>query len=185
MHRHELNDAEWNRLEPLLPPEKGRRGRPTELPNRTFLNAIFYIAKTGVPWRDLPERFGPWKTVHNRFTRWNQRGVLQKVLDEFKKDADHESNMADGSYAKAHQDSAGGKGGPKRSVLDALAEVLPPKSTLSWTLSVTRSTSILRPATSTTSQRPPSSSSKPKERTSSPTKAMTPTKSSKRSSRRP
>ena len=67
------------------------------------MNAIFYIAKTGVQWRDLPERFGPWKTVHTRFTRWNKRGVFQAVLDEFKKDADHESNMADGSYARAHQ----------------------------------------------------------------------------------
>src|SRR5262245_20922606 len=103
MHRHELSDAEWHRLEPLLPPKRGRRGRPAELPNRVFLNAIFYIAKTGVPWRDLPERFGPWETVYTRFSRWNRRGVFQKILDEFKKDADHESNMVDGSYIKAHQ----------------------------------------------------------------------------------
>lgn len=73
MHRHELSDLEWQRLEPLLPPEQGRRGRPLELPNRIFLNAIFYVAKTGAPWRDLPERFGPWKTIHTRFTRWNRR----------------------------------------------------------------------------------------------------------------
>ncbi|MBC7793930.1 MAG: transposase [Clostridia bacterium] len=62
------------------------------------------MAKTGCPWRDLPERFGPWKTVHNRFTRWNQRGVLWRILDDFKKHADHESTIADGS--KAHQDAA-------------------------------------------------------------------------------
>jgi hypothetical protein len=53
MHRHELNDAELARIEPLLPAETGRRGRPADLPNRTFMNAIFYVAKTGVPWRDL------------------------------------------------------------------------------------------------------------------------------------
>ena len=55
MHRHELSDQEWDRITSLLPAEKGRRGRPVELSNRIFMNAIFYIAKTGVPWRDLPE----------------------------------------------------------------------------------------------------------------------------------
>jgi transposase len=130
MRRHELSDQEWSRLEPLLPAERGRPGRPVRLPNRVFMNAIFYIAKTGAPWRDLPERFGPWKTVHTRFSRWNRAGVFEKILKEFNRDADNESNMADGSYAKAHQDSAGGKGGPKFSLLDALAEALPPSSTL-------------------------------------------------------
>jgi transposase len=151
MHRHELNDAEWARIEPLLPAETGRRGRPADLRNRTFMNAIFYVAKTGAPWRDLPERFGPWHTIHNKFTRWNRKGVFRQILDEFRKDADHDSNMADGSYSKAHQDAAGGKGGPKFSVLDALAEVSPPRSTLSWTVSVVPSTSISRRETSTTS----------------------------------
>lgn len=113
MHRHELSDGEWGRIELLLPAESGREGRPSKLSNRVFMNAIFNIAKTGAPWRDLPERFGPWKTVHTRFSRWNLKGVFQRVLEEFRKDADHESNMADGSYVKAHQDSAGGKGGSK------------------------------------------------------------------------
>ena len=112
MHRHELSDREWSRIEPLLPAEKGRPGRPAVLPNRVFMNAIFYIAKTGAPWRDLPTRFGPWKTVHTRFTRWNRSGVFERILNEFGVDADHESNMVDGSYTKAHQDSSGGKGGP-------------------------------------------------------------------------
>jgi transposase len=154
MHRHELSDAEWKRIEALLPPEKGRRGRPSELPNRVFMNAIFYVAKTGAPWRDLPERFGPWKTVHNRFTRWNRRGIFQTVLDEFKQGADHESNMVDGSYIKAHQDAAGGKGGPKFRVLDALAGVLPPRSTLLWTGLVTRSMSTSPQETFTMSPKP-------------------------------
>ena len=153
MHRHELSDAEWARIGPLLPAETGRRGRPADLPNRTFMNAIFYIAKTGVPWRDLPERFGPWHTIHNKFTRWNRKKVFQQILDEFKKGANHASNMADGSYSKAHQDAAGGKGGPKVSVLDALAEVSQPKSTLSWTVSVVPFMSTSRRGTSTTSAR--------------------------------
>ena len=123
MHRHELSDYEWSLVEPLLPAESGRPGRPVRLANRTFLNAIFYIAKTGIPWRDLPQRFGPWKTVHVRFSRWNQRGVFQKVLEALTRDAAHESNMADGSYVRAHQDAGGAKGGPRLSTLDALAEV--------------------------------------------------------------
>lgn len=184
MHRHELSDSEWKRLEPLLPLERGRRGRPSQLPNRVFLNAILYIAKTGAPWRDLPERFGSWQTIHSRFTRWNERGVLDAILNEFKKDADHESNMVDGSYTRAHQDAAGGKGGPKIRVLDALAEVLPPKSTFSWTGSVIHYTSISLQETSMMSPKRTSSSNMLKGRTSSPTKAMMPTTSSKRSKRR-
>ena len=76
MRRHELSDEDWSRVEKLLPAEKGRPGRPSGLSNRMFMNAIFYIAKTGAPWRDLPERFGPWQTVHTRFTRWNRQGVF-------------------------------------------------------------------------------------------------------------
>ena len=153
-----MTDEEWNRIESLLPAERGRRGRPVALSNRTFMNAIFYIAKTGVPWRDLPERFGPWKTVHVRFTRWNRAGVFQRVIDRFKENADPTSNMADGSYAKAHQDAAGGKGGPAFNVLDALAEVSQPRSMLSWTVSVVPSTSTSRVGTSMMSvKRQPSS----------------------------
>jgi transposase len=81
MHRHEITDDEWSRLEPLLPPERGRRGHPAKLLNRQFMNAVVYIAKTGAPWRDLPERFGPWKTVHNKFSRWNRKGIFERILE--------------------------------------------------------------------------------------------------------
>jgi transposase len=141
MRRHELSDEEWGRIEALLPAERGRRGRPQELSNRRFLNAILYIAKTGVPWRDLPERFGPWRTVYSRFTRWNARGIFQSVIDHLGQHADHAANLADGSYVKAHQDAAGAKGGPAARTLDALAAALPPRSTHSWTLSVVPYTS--------------------------------------------
>ena len=178
MHRHELSDQEWDRITSLLPAEKGRRGRPVELSNRIFMNAIFYIAKTGVPWRDLPERFGPWKTIHVRFTRWNRAGVFGRMIDRFKESADPRSNMADGSYAKAHQDAAGGKGGPRFNVLDALAEVSPPRSTLSWTVSVVHSTSTSRAETSTMSAKRQRSSRRRRVRASSPTRVTTRTPSS-------
>ena len=142
MARHEISESEWKRIQSLLPAESGRRGRPTKISNRTMINAIFYIAKTGLPWRDLPEKYGKWSSIHDRFCGWNRRGVLQSVFNELAKDADDEWNMADGSYVKAHQDSMGGKGGSKFSILDALAEVSLPKSTLWWTVSVIPSTSI-------------------------------------------
>ena len=141
MRRHELTDADWARLKGLLPPERGRPGRPAELSNRRFLDGVVFIAKTGLPWRDLPERFGPWKTLHSRFTRWNDRGVFERLLSALAIDSDNESSMADSTCVRAHQHAAGGKGGPKVSVLDALAEALQPRSTLSWTVSVIQPTS--------------------------------------------
>lgn len=178
MRRHELSNADWGRLKGLLPLERGRPGRPAELSNRRFLNGVVFIAKTGLPWRDLPTHFGPWKTVHSRFTRWNKQGVFERVLSVFASDADNESSMADSTCVRAHQHAAGGKGGPKISVLDALAEVLPPRSTLSWTASVIQRTSTSRPATSTTSSRPRCSSQPLTVVTSSPIRDTTPTPSS-------
>ena len=64
--RHELPDAEWARLEPLLPPRKD---------DRRILNGILWKLATGAPWRDLPERYGPWQTVYTRFWRWSRGGV--------------------------------------------------------------------------------------------------------------
>src|SRR5438067_675083 len=73
MHRHALTDQEWERLQAVLP--KRRSGPEAIRGDRLFVDAVVYRAKTGMPWRDLPERFGPWKTVYNRFTRWAQ-GLL-------------------------------------------------------------------------------------------------------------
>src|SRR5437660_4287562 len=78
MRRHEISESEWSRIQGLLPLERDRPGRPSELSNRLFMNAVIYIAKTGIQWRDLPERFGPWKTVHSRFSRWNKQGVFEQ-----------------------------------------------------------------------------------------------------------
>lgn len=177
MHRHELTDEQWKRISPLLPAERGRRARPAKLSNRVFINAVLYIAKTGTPWRDLPERFGPWKTVHNKFSRWNRGKVFDAVLRLLAADADHESSIVDASYVRAHQHSAGAKGGPRLSVLDALAEALPPRSTHSWTLWVTPSIFISRPETSPTSAKHRVLSKQRRAETSSPTKATMPTSS--------
>lgn len=95
LRRHELTDESWERISPLLPPETGRRGRRSKS-NRLIVNGIVWILETGAPWRDLPKRFGPWKTVYNRFLQWSKTGIWAKVLNELSKDRDDEYNMLDG-----------------------------------------------------------------------------------------
>ena len=180
MERHELSEEQWQRIAPLLPAERGRRARPAKLGNRPFINAVLYIAKTGTPWRDLPERFGPWKTVHSKFSRWNARGVFDEVMGHMAREADHESSIVDASYVRAHQHSAGAKGGHKRKESGARAEDSRPRSTPSWMLSVIRSTYTSRPAMSPMSARRRVSSARHKVETSSPTRVTTPTQSSQR-----
>ena len=95
-----------------------------------MINAIIWVLKTGVPWRDLPERFGSWNSVYSRFCRWCKRGVWEKILLELSKDQDHEEYMIDGSQALVHQHGAGGKGGPKSKESAVPGEEIPPKSML-------------------------------------------------------
>ena len=140
MHRYALRDDQWAKIKDFLPGREGHVGG-TAADNRLFVDAVIYRYRTGIPWRDLPERFGPWKTIHSRFTRWNKQGVFEQVLNALALDADNESSMADSTCVRAHQHAAGGKGGLKVSVLDALAEALQPRSTLSWTVSVIQPTS--------------------------------------------
>ena len=76
--RFDLSDEEWAVIEPLLP--KGGRG-PKRVDDRRVLNGIFYILRTGAPWRDLPERYGPRTTVYNRYARWARRGIWKAIFD--------------------------------------------------------------------------------------------------------
>ena len=85
LRRYELTDDEWNRVAPLLPPENsGKQGRPSKC-NRTILNGIVWIARSGAPWRDLPERYGAWQTVYSRFRKWIEDGI--SIVLEQKKGA--------------------------------------------------------------------------------------------------
>lgn len=116
MRRHELTDEQWRRLEPLLPPEKPKTGRPAK-DLRTVINSILWILRTGAPWRDLPERYGPWRTVASRFYRFRKAGVWESVLAELKQDADLAGQLdwqvhyVDGTIVRAHQHAAGAKKG--------------------------------------------------------------------------
>jgi transposase len=114
--RHELSDAEWARLVRLLPPRQ-TGGRPYH-DHRPILNGILWILHTGAPWRDLPERYGPWRTVYSRFRRWTQAGVWDRVLAALQREADAAGQLdwqlwtIDGSSVRAHKAAAGG--GKKR-----------------------------------------------------------------------
>jgi transposase len=142
MRRHALTDEQWARLEPLLP--KPKRGPQGKRGDRLFVDAVLYRAKTGIPWRDLPERFGPWKSVYNRFARWARAGHWQTIFRKLQCEVDEIGSIVDGSIVRAHQDASGGKGGPDAMLWDALEAVFRPSSMPSSTPKRARSTSRSR-----------------------------------------
>jgi transposase len=106
MARRLLRNDQWRRIEQLLPGKVTDRGR-TAADNRLFVEAVLWIARTGAPWRDLPEEFGPWNSVYKRFSRWEVSGVWHRVFEELAKDADFEELYLDSSIVRAHQHAAG------------------------------------------------------------------------------
>jgi transposase len=111
MRRHELTDEQWIRIQPLIPTGLGR---PPVLSSRTVINAVFWTAKPGAPWRDLPIRFGSWKTVYNRFRNWANRDIWLDIFRAVTLNDDEVGGMLDASIVRAHQDAAGGRGGSKK-----------------------------------------------------------------------
>ena len=126
MARFDLSDEEWAVIEPLLP-KKGRG--PARKDDRTVLNCIFYILRTGAPWRDLPDRYGPHTTVYNRYVRWGKRGVWQGIFEALATECEDALIFVDSSIVKAHRAAAGAKGGSFAKVLDAHAAVAAVKFT--------------------------------------------------------
>ena len=108
--RHDISDHTWEILGPLLPGHKGHVGRPAS-DNRLFVNAVFWILRTGAPWRDLPPDYGDWKNTHRRFCRWRDNGVWEKLLEALIIEPDYEWLMIDASHCKAHPHAAGARGG--------------------------------------------------------------------------
>jgi transposase len=108
----------------------GKPGDPgvTAKDNRLFVNAVLWMAKTGAPWPDLPERFGKWDTAYKRFNRWAQKGVWQRLLRELQ-DPDLEWLILDSTVIRAHQHAAGKKGGNRRSRWAAPAAASAPSCT--------------------------------------------------------
>ena len=107
MRRFELSDEQWQRVEGLLPGQPGSPGRSGDN-NRLFLEAVLWIVRTGAPWRDLPERFGDWNSVFQRFNRWAKKGVWQQVFDALQ-ESDLEWVMLDATVIRAHVHAAGAR----------------------------------------------------------------------------
>jgi transposase len=106
MQRHDISNEQWKQIEKLIP--KAKTGRPPK-DNRLMFNAVLWMARTGAPWRDLPERFGSWKTVYSRFCKWRDDETLATIFKQLNTDADFENLSIDSTSIKAHQHSAGAK----------------------------------------------------------------------------
>jgi transposase len=106
MRRHALRDDQWERIKDLLPGRDGHVG-VTAKDNRLFVEAVLFRYRAGLPWRDLPERFGDWKKVHTRFCRWAKAGVWARIFQHLADEADNEWAMIDSTIVRAHQHSAG------------------------------------------------------------------------------
>lgn len=119
--RYALSDAQWERIKDLLPGQAGQPGA-TAKNNRLFVDAVLYRYRAGIPWRDLPARFGDFRVVHTRHSRWSRTGVWQRVFEALAQDADNECAMIDSTIVRAHQHSAGAKGGPQTSKPSDAAE---------------------------------------------------------------
>ena len=108
--RYALRSDQWERIKNLLPGCEGHVG-VTARDNRLFVEAVLYRYRAGIPWRDLPERFGDFRVVHVRHSRWSRTDVWQRIFEALAQDADNEYVMIDSTIVKAHQHSAGAKKG--------------------------------------------------------------------------
>jgi len=106
MTRYGLREDQWEPIKDLLPGRAGHVGA-TAQDNRRLVEAVIYRYRAGIPWRDLPERFGDWKNTHRRFSRWAKAGVWERVFEHLASEADNEYAMIDSTIVRAHQHSAG------------------------------------------------------------------------------
>ncbi|MGW1146400.1 IS5 family transposase, partial [Streptomyces sp. NPDC002454] len=119
MGRGDLTNAEWDRLESFLPPGGARGGRWSD--HRRVINGVLYRVRTGVQWRDLPERFGPWETVYKRHRRWSADGTWQMLLSRIQAAEDAAGGIdwgvsVDSTAVRAHQHAAGARKMPPAAV---------------------------------------------------------------------
>ena len=117
VRRGEITDRAWEQIKPLLPPEGGKRGGQWR-DHRTVINGILWKLRTGSPWRDLPERYGPWQTCFDRFNRWRRDGTWDRLLAHAQTKSDavgdvHWEVSVDDTVVRAHQHAAGARGKPR------------------------------------------------------------------------
>jgi transposase len=109
-HRHDISDEVWSQIEMQLPGRPGQWGGVAK-DNRKFINAVFWVLRTGAPWRDLPPDYGDWSNTHRRFLRWRNNGTWEKLLELFVNEEDFIWLMIDASHVKCHPDASGAVGG--------------------------------------------------------------------------
>jgi transposase len=140
--RGRLTDKEWSFFEPFVIETGPLRGRPARDHRRT-LDAIFWIARTGAPWRDLPDELGNWNSVHRQYRRWTASGLWDLMLDALAEGGGNDAvQMVDSTVIRAHHCAAGARGGLKTKLLAARAVASRPKSTPGPTLRVFHSRSF-------------------------------------------
>lgn len=108
--RYELTEEQYGKIEGMLPGKASDPGR-TAADNHRFINGVLWVLRSGAHWHDLPERYGNWKSLHKRFSRWAQKGVWEKVFEHLLQDPKNDYVMIDSSLVKAHQQAATGKRG--------------------------------------------------------------------------
>jgi transposase len=134
MRDRELTDDQWAALAPHLPPQRAATGRPAK-DHRTVVEGILWRLRTGAPWRDLPERYGPWQSVYTRFRRWQHAGVWDRALAALQAAADARGEVdwslhfLDGSVIRAHPHAAGAKKGAVTAPSAAAKAAFRPSST--------------------------------------------------------
>jgi len=140
-HRHDISDKVWKVLALHLPGQAGQWGGIAE-DNRRFINAVFWILRTGAPWRDLPPDYGDWKNTHRRFCRWRDKNIWEKLLEVIIDDPDYEWLMIDASHIKVHPHATGTIGGNQG--MGRTKGGLTPRYIWPWMRMVCRSECLLR-----------------------------------------
>lgn len=140
-HRHDITDEAWALIEPHTIGNKGTWGGNAR-DTRQYINAVFWILRTGAPWRDLPPDYGNWNTVQRRFCRWRDKGIWEKLLEAMIDEPDFEWLMIDASHVKVHPHAAGAAGGNQE--MSRTKGGSTPRYTWPWMRMVCRSESLLQ-----------------------------------------
>jgi len=153
LSRGDLSEAEWRLLQDLLPAERGRKSRPAH-DNRTIVNGILWRIRTGAPWRDVPEKYGKWMTVYQRFRRWSEAGIWEAVASTLTQAmADNRHHSIDSTTVRGHPQAAGAKGGLTNRLLAARGAGSPVKFIVSVMPEASRSSSTSPAARRRTARR--------------------------------